>query len=184
MTLFTIPGLTDPHWLEEVRLARPWLEFVPHGATHPHSRECQHWTGEDTRRYISEISLRFGFAKVNEAPGRGRLLTRGFKAPGWQISDATLQVLSEMSWWVADQPYNQGRRPKGMRYYELPFTAGGFSFGGNGGIQIHGHVGHMGGHNANELELIMPDILKLKDSKFGYIRNHLDRVDQMRWHPA
>jgi hypothetical protein len=42
---------------------------------------------------------------------------RGFKAPGWQISDGCYEALLERGWWVADQRYNDGRRPAGLRFH-------------------------------------------------------------------
>ena len=42
---------------------------------------------------------------------------KGFKAPGWQISDGVYQWLLDHGWWVADQAYNNDRRPKELKAY-------------------------------------------------------------------
>ena len=64
--------------------------------------------------------------------------TRGFKAPGWQISDACYDVLLERGWWVADQHLEDQRRPAGLRTY--------FYEDGN----WHGHVQNVCGNGLEE----------------------------------
>lgn len=43
----------------------------------------------------------------------------GFKAPGWQISDDIYRWLLDNGWWVADQSYNDERRPKDLPVYKI-----------------------------------------------------------------
>ena len=42
---------------------------------------------------------------------------KGFKAPGWQISDGIYTWLKDHDWWVADQSYNNDRRPNELPAY-------------------------------------------------------------------
>src|SRR3954467_508440 len=96
-TLFAVPGLgTDEFWDSHPR----WIELAVHGWLHPDPYECAKWTVERMEKLLDEPSVRKHF--VN-----------GFKAPGWQISDACYQVLDERGWWVADQHLEDGRRPEG-----------------------------------------------------------------------
>ncbi len=147
MTLFAIPALCSAKFLEMVNRDYPYLELVPHGWSHPHPRECQHWDAETMNRYLDRVET-LGWE-------------RGWKAPGWQISDESYLVLSERGYWLADQPYNRSRRPPGLRVYEVDSPN-----------KIHAHIGHWnGGHNANALELIYEDVLRagLEDPDFRFI---------------
>jgi len=147
VTLFTIVGRCSPAYLSAIA-SLDWIDLVPHGEMHETSRECQGWTYDRSVRYLDWV----------EPLG----LTRGFKAPGWQISDGMYQALLERDWWVADQEYNDGRRPAGLRNYVL---------GRGENVQIHGHVGHLGGHNLNELEFITEQILSMKGQEFGFVKD-------------
>jgi len=144
VNLFTIPGRCTMEFLNEVRKL-DWIDMIPHGYKHPHSRECQHWTYQQSIEYLDWVE-QFG-------------LTHGYKSPGWQTSDGLFQALAERGYWVADQAYNNERRPPELRAYILDQP-----------WKIHGHIGHMGGHNANALELIYGDLLKLR-SEFKFIKD-------------
>lgn len=145
-TLFTIMGRCSGTWLQAIEKQYPWLELVPHGWMHDTARECQGWSAEDMAYYLDRVE------------DLHPMVEPGFKAPGWQISDGCYQYLKLAGYWVADQAYNDARRPKEIKAYTLE-PAGGF-------VKVHGHIGHMGGHNANELELIVESILKLKGCQF------------------
>lgn len=144
VNLFTIPGRCTQGFLEEVRKLE-WIDMIPHGFNHPTSRECEYWTYRQTLDYLDYL----------EDLG----LTRGFKAPGWVVNDATYEALLIRGYWIADQSYNDYRRPEGLRAYILDSPN-----------KIHGHVGHLGGRNANALELIYDDLLKLH-GEFMFIKD-------------
>lgn len=109
-TLFTVVALTGSGFLErEWRPRRDWLELVPHGWHHATPRECENWTLPKCRWYLDLI----------ENSWLDPYYERGFKAPGWQISDAMYEALLERGWWVADQAYNDERRPPELRAYIL-----------------------------------------------------------------
>lgn len=100
-TVFAVPGRgSDAFWESVPR----WIELAVHGWEHPDAFECLHWTRERMERLLAEPVVR-------------RHFVNGFKAPGWQISDACYQVLLEHGWWVADQHLEDGRRPAGLRTY-------------------------------------------------------------------
>jgi peptidoglycan/xylan/chitin deacetylase (PgdA/CDA1 family) len=149
-TLFTIPGLVTRERLQRIRFAYPWIDLVPHGWMHPTSRECEKWTHAEMRACLAacdNLGLVDGF-------------TRGWKAPGWLLSDSCYDVLLEQGYWLADQIRNRDRRPSGLKVYELDRRE-----------KIHGHLGHRGGHNDNELEYLVPSLLKLKNAQFGFVRD-------------
>ena len=140
--LFTIPGLCSQHFIREVKKI-PWIDMIPHGLHHPNSRECQFWTYPLCVEYIDNLeSLR---------------ITHGFKAPGWQISDGMYKALKERHYWVADQHYNDHRRPEGLKvFYCNP--------------DHHFHIGHTGGHNPNEIELHIDRLLSMR-GEFKFIKD-------------
>lgn len=158
VTLFTIPGHSPVPWLHRMKAERPWIEMVPHGLLHTTSRECQHWDRNQMEVYLDTI--------------KRYPLVKGFKAPGWQLSDAVYEVLFERGYWIADHIENRKRRPAGMMAYEL-----------DAGRKMHGHVGHWGGHNANELSLIKGHVLEAwlqykhdvgdADARFGWASEEL-----------
>jgi len=131
ITLFTIPGLCGIDRAAAIRRMFPWVEMVPHGFLHQDSRECSQWTALKMEAYLDEIAC--------------LLFEKGFKAPGWQITDPMYWVLLERGYWVADQIYNRPRRPGQLLTYEVDEAR-----------KIHGHLGHLGGHNMNELHTILP----------------------------
>jgi hypothetical protein len=67
------------------------------------------------------------------------------------------QALMDFQYWVADQHYNDERRPP-----ELPVF-----FHRD---EHHFHIGHMGGHNPNEIELHLDRLMQIK-GEFEFIKN-------------
>jgi len=147
VNLFTIPGRCSNKWIEEMKKIE-WIDMIPHGFLHPNPRECQTWEYQECKNYLKYLE-QFG-------------LTKGFKAPGWQISDGMYRALLEEGYWVADQSYNDERRPKELKAYIL-----------DSGDKIHGHIGHLGGHNANEIEYLFEHILEISD-EFAFIKDIMD----------
>lgn len=119
-TVFAIPANSDFDFWESVP---DWLELAVHGWQHLTSTEAHDWKYDKMNKILPSLHPRF---------------VHGFKAPGWQISDETFRWLKDHSWWVADQPYNRSRRPKGIRYYEI----------GEG--NWHGHIQDVCGNGLEE----------------------------------
>lgn len=105
-TLFTIPALSPDEWINGLP---DWVEPVPHGWLHGDppvdGGECRDWT---YRRTVALIKL---------IESRSPRWARGFKAPGWQISDECYQALAEWGWWIADQHLEDRRRPPMAVYF-------------------------------------------------------------------
>lgn len=148
VSLFTIPALSDKHQLSHIAQTCKWIELIPHGYTHDTSRECERWTYSQMTSLLRKL-------RAEKWP-----MVHGFKAPGWQISDPCYMALQDAGYWIADQVYNRGRRPSGISYYELDQEDV---------ESVHGHIGHLGGHNANALELIEPQIKKLVGRQFKFV---------------
>jgi len=140
--LFTIPGLCSQHFIREVQKI-PWIDMIPHGWKHNTSREFQWCSYPEMLEYLDNIEH--------------LKLTRGWKAPGWQISDASYRALLDRKYWVADHPENNHRRPK-----DLP------AFLCN--PEHHFHIGHMGGHNINEIELHLERLMEMR-GEFKFIKD-------------
>lgn len=133
INMFTILGKCSDEWVEEMKKA-DWIKMIPHGWMHETSRECEHWTYEESIDYLNKIE-KYG-------------LVKGFKAPGWQISDGMYKALLERGYWVADQHYNDERRPQGL---EVKYPG-----------EYHFHIGHLGGYNKNAIEYFEEKLSNLK----------------------
>ena len=103
-TLFAIPGEMTLELIQWCVVNRSWIELAVHGLTHSSNYECEKWTYDDMEKSMGIVQTIGGYVK-------------GFKAPGWQISDACYEWLYDHGWWVADQTYNNDRRPKGLPVY-------------------------------------------------------------------
>ena len=145
-TLFAPVELVSPQFGRHIRNAYPWLDLVPHGRLHYTAHECEDWTYGEAEEYIDEIDT--------------ELWTRGFKAPGWLISDGMYAALDEQGWWVADQTYNDLRRPPSLRAYLL-----------NEPRKRHHHIQNDCG---NGLEECFDDLMGLDSERgFGFVKDEV-----------
>jgi hypothetical protein len=141
INLFCIVGsCSDDFFIKYKQIE--WIDLIPHGWKHPTPKECINWSYEESMDYLYRI----------EELG----LTKGFKAPGWQISDGMYKALLEKEYWVADQLYNNKRRPKGLKAYLLDEP-----------YKYHHHIQNVCG---NGLEESMEQILSLKGN-FKFIKD-------------
>lgn len=144
ITMFTIIGKCTSNFIKYCQDNFPWMDLVPHGMFHTTPYECATWDYEyclDYLNYIEQFNL-----------------TKGFKAPGWQVSDGCYKALLEKDYWIADQKYNTHRRPPGLKVYELqPNSA-------------HYHVQNVCG---NGLEESLPHILNLSGD-FMFIKDFME----------
>lgn len=138
--LFTIIGKCSPQFIKNIN-KMAWVDVIPHGWLHNTPTEAKYWSYERSLRYLDNIA-HLG-------------LTKGFKAPGWQISDGMYNALLKREYWVADQPYNESRRPKKLKSYILDKPN-----------KLHFHIQNVCG---NGLEESLDQIINLK-GKFGFIK--------------
>lgn len=141
MTAFAIPGLCSERFLSSLP---DWIELAVHGWMHPHPHEASTWS-----RSLTE--------EIMNLPIVSEYFTPGFKAPGWQISDDTYEALADAGWWVADQPYNDHRRPLGLLTHRL-----------GDGDHLHTHIQDTQGNGLSEM---WPEILGrvTEATEFQYI---------------
>ena len=144
ISLFTIVGKCSIEFLDEMS-SLDWIQLYPHGLYHKTSRECENWSFMRCMNYL----------KLCEDL---KIFEKCFKAPGWQISDGMYKALCCRGWRVADQAYNNERRPKDLEAYILDSPN-----------KLHYHIGHMGGHNANEIGFYKEYLMSLNKHKFEFI---------------
>lgn len=154
-TLFAIPGEMTPELLRWCRLNDSWIELAVHGIYHTSNYECEKMTYADFDTLIAsmEQTLNYNFVK-------------GFRAPGWQISNDVYTWLLDHGWWVADQGYNDARRPKELSAY-VHYDGDNFKVNGNDVDAYHGHVWDVGWNGIYEdTEKVTRLVENTKEFKF------------------
>lgn len=142
-TLFAIPGEMTPELLLWTDDNRGWIEIAVHGLFHLSNYECEDMSYEEFDSYIVDL------------PQIEDFYVKGFKAPGWQISDEIYRWLKDNGWWVADQTYNDERRPKDLPVYKV------------GDSSIHTHTWNCVGNGVYELyDEICEKIKGVEEFKF------------------
>lgn len=106
VTLFAIPGEMTAELAEWCKANEGWVELAVHGFYHTDNWECEKMTYDWFDKQIKFFQ-----------PMLDRYFVKGFKAPGWQISDDVYRWLSDHGWWVADQAYNNSRRTGALPVY-------------------------------------------------------------------
>ena len=98
VTLFAVPYRMSVELLEWCRANKSWVELAVHGWDHHDNYECEDWSPLRMAEVMDNPIIQYYFSPV-------------FKAPGWQISDGCYKPLKMRNWVVADQAYNDDRRP-------------------------------------------------------------------------
>lgn len=106
VTLFTIPAYMTMELADWCDSNRSWIELAVHGYNHSSNWECAEMSYEEFDQKMRKVLAKWPDVFV-----------KGFKAPGWQISDDIYRWLQDNGWWVADQDYNNGRRLNGLWSY-------------------------------------------------------------------
>lgn len=104
ITLFTIMGKVSKDFINLIKKIN-WIDLAPHGYMHETPEECKNWDYNTSIKYLDFVD-EFEITKI-------------FKAPGWQISDDTYKALIDRNYAVADQIYNNERRPPQLAAYLL-----------------------------------------------------------------
>lgn len=118
-TLFAIPGEMTFELLKWCDINKGWVELAYHGIFHSSNYECEKMSYQEFDSKMTGLMLAFDAYFVH-----------GFRAPGWQISDDIYRWLLEHNWWVADQGYNDDRRPIQLPAY--------INYGGNFRVMVDG----------------------------------------------
>ncbi len=149
-TLFAIPGEMTPELMKWCLSNNSWIEIAVHGFFHASNYECEKMTYQEFDDMMLHSSVRRNIAGM----------VKGFKAPGWQISDDIYRWLKDHNYWVADQAYNNDRRPNDLPVYLV------------GDNSIHTHTWNTVGNGIYEL---MPELLeKIKGKEFKFVSESLD----------
>lgn len=127
MTAFAVPGRGSDEYWESLP---DWISVAAHGWLHPDAHEAQNWTYEEALEVLLCTPLRF---------------VELWKSPGWLISEGTYRACDELGWAIADQRYNDHRRPFGIRTHCE-----------GEGNHVHTHVDNVCG---NGLEETFPELL-------------------------
>lgn len=156
VTLFAIPGEMTQELLNWCEANNGWVELAVHGFYHTSNYECAELSYEQFD----------GFMRGLLQDTIGNYFVKGFKAPGWQISDDAFRWLKDNGWWVADQAYNDGRRPEGIKAY----INNNGEFSNQDGLMIeawHGHTWDCVGNGIYEtFDQVKALVQKAKDFKF------------------
>lgn len=145
-TLFAIPGEMTPELLRWAGFNSTWIELAVHGLYHESNYECE----EMSYREFDGLMRHSSLTRIIDTG-----FVRGFKAPGWQISTDIYRWLSDRNYWVADQDYNDNRRPEALPVYKV------------GDNSIHTHTWDCVGNGVYELrDQILEQIEDIKEFKF------------------
>lgn len=106
VTLFAVPAEMTQELLDWCEANKSWIELGVHGFYHSSNYECEKLTAEEFNELIEKFK-----------PMLDKYFVKLFKAPGWQISEGAYTWLLENNWMIADQGYNDGRRPKEIPAY-------------------------------------------------------------------
>lgn len=153
-TLFAIPAEMTFELAEWCKANSQWIQLAVHGIFHSSNYECEKMTYEEFDEKIKTLQ-----------PMIDTYFVKGFKAPGWQISDDIYRWLKDHGWWVADQGYNSGRLPVGLPAYvnnNGQFQVNGLNVNGK-----HYHTWDCVGNGVYELsDQIISDIKDETEFKF------------------
>lgn len=122
VTLFTIPGEVTEELARWAVANRHWVQFAYHGFFHESNYECEkmdYKTFDSWMKFFEGDTTRGTDPRFAISVTYDSVFAKGFKAPGWQISDDIYKWLKDNNWWVADQAYNDGRRPEGLKSYVI-----------------------------------------------------------------
>lgn len=142
-TLFAIPTEITMELAEWCVANRSWIELAIHGYRHFSNYECEKMSYEEFDNLMTRVFEIWGTYSWTD-----NLFVKGFKAPGWQISDDIYRWLKDHGWWVADQAYNNDRRPKDLPVYII------------GDNSMHHHTWNCVGNGVYEQEEYILDRIK------------------------
>lgn len=99
-TLFAIPGEMTQELVNWCFENVNWIELAHHGFYHTSNYECAELSYFDFEHQM----------KFDTSRRMTTLFVKGFKAPGWQISDGVREWLMDNGYWLADHVQNEDKR--------------------------------------------------------------------------
>lgn len=136
-TLFAIPGEMTPELLKWCSANDSWVELAVHGFYHTSNYECEKMTYDEFYDSVMDFSGNYDSGILSK-------FKKIFRAPGWQISTDAMLWLHDNDWVLADQAYNNARRPIGLRTYLYDDSSKVFSIDGSPVLAYHGHTWNVG----------------------------------------
>lgn len=173
VSLFTIPfdyehfkSMFDYQREEVIKTLKEnsdWIEIIPHGLTH---KEGEFLTANYNAVKVALHAVNEIFKK------QGIKYAKGFKAPFWQYSQAVIEVLDEMGWFMATDR-NTPHNGKTKKYYE--YTHGiEEEFWKYTDMPVWRLHGHMTPPSENNLAACMVNLSHIpQDAEFDFVSNHL-----------
>lgn len=132
-TLFAIPAEMTMELLGWCQQNRDWIQLAVHGFFHSSNYECEKMSYDD-----------FGFMMRAFSAIIDKNFVKVFRAPGWQISTECMDWLNDNKWIIADQAYNDHRRPLGMYSYIYNDAEKTYRAAGKPVEAYHGHTWNVG----------------------------------------
>jgi hypothetical protein len=83
-TFFTNPGQCSDEFLKKAQVS--WIDLAYHCQNH--SGGYKNWTKEEAKEYLQKYHDEYNFGK-------------GFKAPGWKITNELIEACRELNFWIA-----------------------------------------------------------------------------------
>lgn len=160
VTLFAIPGEMTAELGEWCKANSGWVELAVHGFFHRDNWECEKMTYDEMEQKVKFFQ-----------PMLDEYFVKGFKAPGWQISQEVMEWLHDRNWWIADQSYNDSRRPDMPAYVNYNGDFGVTGVPGITGLKINGihtHTWNCVGNGVYELEEKLIDQMK-DETEFRFV---------------
>lgn len=143
-TLFSIPGEMTPELSAWAQMNKDWIELAVHGFFHQSNYECSELIYEDMAFFMDEFKDILKY------------FVKGFKAPGWQISDDVRRWLKDNDYWLADHVDN------GQKRLEIPMKT--YVVGEN---SVHTHTWNCVGNGVYELrDKLKQEVKDTKEWKF------------------
>lgn len=152
-TMFAIPSEMTGELQDWCTFHSDWIELAFHGFTHSSNYECEKLSYEEFGSLMNRYDqFLYFFKKI-------------FRAPGWQISTEAMQWLADNGWIIADQGYNDARRPAGLKA-SVNYD-GTFQYDGKEIPTYHGHTWDVGWNGIYEdFEKVMNLVVEAKEFKF------------------
>lgn len=178
VTLFTIPARTSEELLKEVtENYGDWIQLAVHGYTHNKPETDQLGTHE------------FAFLNKDQATellNKGynpKYYVKGFRAPGWQISEEAMEAVRDCGFWLASQfPDGRWNQPEKGQYQPDPKECVGLEFyfatpDAHGVRKVHGHTWYSEEYNVrNDINSLKEILLENKDNEFIFVENYVREI--------
>lgn len=152
VTFFVNPGQCSNEFLKKVNVE--WAELAYHCQNH--SGGFKHWSKDEAKQYLLKYHTEFNFIK-------------GFKAPGWKITQPLIDACKELGFWIAS--INTVPVDIDRKYYT-------FYKKGEGLLELDTHIqyyGHLQSYNFHENLKELEEYCLQHDSEFKFISEVIDK---------